>query len=487
MQVLKQTPAGRTLRLFDSERSQWVIRKEVTLDAPQVWIAAFEKEVEVLRKLDGHWFPSLIESGMDGSVFYLVETCFEGIALDEWLAAKPRRKERREMFEQIVTLIARVHAAGYLYLDLKADNVIIVNSRACLIDFNACLPIGSSRPVLVNKDSLPPEGAKGHAMNEAADQIGLGRLYMRMLGPSWIAWIALNDDPKKRFSSLMAMKKAVHKTQGRQKSRLMAVMAVLCAAAGILAPLAIMKSASGDTARTKEETPLLLEEQNAPSATQICERLAKRGALDTPEELSESEWLAAARAALQEKHFGLAGYLLDHPCIRQSYFAELYDVLLSLMLSKSIDKERLYGLVRALPMQSAWREPMEVLFQVLGDQRIPLPGEMLEEMFFAFDDLEMIDEACARAFMGYLLSLKAGGISAFCPDERLMAVLEKRAPEYARLLQISLQEDFIQNGAAQRVDRIFTDKKAEEMPEQSFESEAESFTAVPELPPERQP
>ena len=450
IQVLKQTPAGRTVRLFDSKRSQWVIRKEVNLDAAQVWIAAFEKEIEVLRKLDGHWFPRLIENGMDGSVFYLIETCFEGIALDEWLAAKPRRKERREMFEQIVALIARVHAAGYLYLDLKADNVIIVNSRACLIDFNACLPIGSSRPVLVNKDSLPPEGAKGHAMNEAADQIGLGRLYMRMLGPSWIAWIALSDDPKKRFSSLTAMKKAVHKTQDRRKALLMVSTAALCAAAGIFVPLAMMNSASDDTASTKEETPLLLEEQKAPSAAQICERLAQRGALEDSDVLSESEWIAAARAALQEKHFGLAGYLLEHPCTTSSYSVELYDVLLALMLSKSIEKERLYGLVRALPMQSAWREPMQVLFQVLGDQRIPLPGQMLEEMFFGFDDLEMIDEACAIALMGYLLSLKAEGILVYCPDKRLMDVLEKRAPEYARLLLNSLSEDRAQSSEAQR-------------------------------------
>ncbi len=175
IKLLKENPGCRVI-LASQNDGRKVVIKEVKLQAHEVWFSQFRMEVQVLQALEGNFVPSLFGVHDSPGACWLVEEYLEGIDLAAWLQSNPSKALRRQIFLEILERIQSVHEAGYLYLDLKPENILIHEGHAWLIDFNACMPIGSIRPILVNRDSLPPEGLEGKRMNEKADQIGLGKL-----------------------------------------------------------------------------------------------------------------------------------------------------------------------------------------------------------------------------------------------------------------------------------------------------------------------
>lgn len=404
IRVLKQTPAMKTYLGYDAVREQNVIVKEVCLDAMQSWISAFRMEIEVLQAIESGWMPRLLDQGYGQQSLWFSETFLEGESLDDWLEKKPDRHQKEEIFRQIIRLVSQVHQAGYLYLDLKADNILIRHGHACLIDFNAALPIGSSRPLLASRESLPPEGAMGLPMSEKADQIGLGRLHLKLLGPSLVSWIALSRKPEKRFRSLGELERAAGRAQ---RLRPKAAVACLLILAGTLVPIG-MGVLSHEFAEQSEET---VQQDRLPSAAEYCKKMTAQQKENKEGRVELQEWLLASRAALNENHLGLAGYLYSHlPKEKDQFSVRLDQALLALMLHEDIRRDDLEALIEEVPAQIQYDEQLVLLFQVLSEQKVFLTSTRLSSLFEQIAPLEEPSKDLCRNALAYLIECRKEGM-----------------------------------------------------------------------------
>lgn len=423
VETLRQSPGTQVFLAMDTWKRCKVILKLVRPDAHPAWRMQFRTEVQILQRLDCEWIPSLIESadGIRGS--WLCEEYIEGQTLDLWLASRPSRKQKRDVFEQILQLIAGLHQIGYLYMDLKPDNVLIRNDHACLIDFNACLPIGSTRPVLVSRDSLPPEGLAGKTMDERADQIGLGKLWLRMAGPSQAAWTALSKNPDRRFRSLEQFGQAICRPR-RYPAVLVAVLALSAGAAALSGPLVHPSQAAAEAA-VPAAGPL-------PKAADLCESLVRRSA-DQPVALSE--WLTAARSALQQKHVALAGWLCDHPPASPGIQSRYFQFLLALMLGMDSPTEELEQILEELPGQLGWTDELPQLFKELIRRKIVLEPDLIRSLLHSLSEEEALRSDCLECLMNYLLLISSETGMLFELPDSLAGQLESRAADLYSLYQ----------------------------------------------------
>lgn len=426
LEVIKQSSALKTSLAYDEVRGVKVIVKEVSLDAPQAYLTAFEMEIRVLQAIRSPWIPSLLAHGCSRNGLWLSETYMAGESLGAWLKKKTAFLKKQEIFIQILRLIESVHQAGYLYLDLKADNILIHQGHAVLIDFNAALPIGSSRPILAGAMSLPPEGADGRAMDEAADQIGLGRLYLLMFGPSMLTWIALSKDPRRRFKSLRDFEGAVLKSRKRK------ILLAILAGASVLAlciPLGVHIFAS-QTASAPRSARLPAEKAEGYRAADYCLRFENEERAAQPGSILPMEWQDAADAALAENHRPLAGYLLDHLPETSSFSITMRECLLRLLRQESIAQSQIETLMMQCPDQTGWDRHLSLLFSMLSAQKIALSQESLESLFEKLALKEEMSADLCRNAICYLLERREAGMKPIAFAPQIAVVFEKKAGAY---------------------------------------------------------
>lgn len=398
LELLKENPGGQVFLGADSQSRKKVIIKQVFPHAHQAWQSQFLMECKVLQALDHPGFPRLIEVHKDPLETWLAEEYIEGENLNSWMKSRPPRKERCRIFLEVLELIGQVHQAGFLYLDLKPDNILVRNGHACLIDFNSALPIGSIRPILVSRSSLPPEGIEGQPMNEKADQIGLGRLYLSLFGPSSIAWTALARNPESRFRDLETFARQVRKKNG-QNPVLGWMAAILAACIGIFAFFVLVPV--WNNAAKKPQTA---EKRGSPDldAAVLCQALEKERQAGTIV-LDQSEWLIAARAAFEQNHLPLAGFLHDNKPDQDGFQSEFYDFLLALILGSDLPADRLEWLLDHLPEQLGWIEQLEMLCSGLLSRRLVLEAGPLQYLFDQAAGQLPLEEKTCKALMNYLL------------------------------------------------------------------------------------
>ncbi len=407
-ELLAQTEQIRISKAFDTQTNQSVLIKKIDPCAALVWREQAEREAEVLRRLPSGPFPKLVEFEQDVSGCQLVETFLEGESLTRWLKRKPDSAQKKRIFLQILKTIQNVHQSGFLYLDLKASNILVHENQAALVDFNACLPIGSCRPILVNRNSLPPEGLKGKPMDERADQIGLGSLYLKMFGPSPIAFQALAADPEKRFVSLEALKKAIqteHKANRRQ--------ALLC----LLVALAVGFAGIAVFHRKPIDDPI-------PNAAQIAQ-------------FTDLEWEQTAFQALEDNHLPLARALLTNVPNTNSFPELKARLLLHQMCGTRPDQETIEALEQALSIHPYGLMALADLCPTLENLSLGLSAELVEELMRS-DELARLTPAQIRKLSSWMVFLIYAKQEVPIPDDRFVQLSERYAPELVLSLQKGL-------------------------------------------------
>ena len=104
----------------------------------------FEREVELLSRLNHPHVPRLLDSGtwtspQGTSVPFLVMEWVEGVPLYQWAKRhKPNSRQVLELLAQVARALAATHEVEGVHRDVKGDNVLVTaEGRAVLMDFGS--------------------------------------------------------------------------------------------------------------------------------------------------------------------------------------------------------------------------------------------------------------------------------------------------------------------------------------------------------------
>jgi serine/threonine protein kinase len=132
--------------------------------------------VDLLSKLGKEQVPELVEVYEEDDCLCMVESWIEGISLQSWMDSKPSLEKRLDVFEQYLSFLERIHAAGYLYVDIKPEHLLLSKDRLYVIDFNAITPIGTHTLLMASSAWSAPESKEQESKSEAFDVYGAGCL-----------------------------------------------------------------------------------------------------------------------------------------------------------------------------------------------------------------------------------------------------------------------------------------------------------------------
>jgi serine/threonine protein kinase len=410
LEVLRNGVHKKTAVLFDTVLQTKCIGKWTSKKAPPLLQAQRRQEARILSMLDSFWIPDLLDFLEDKDGFLVVEKFYEGPTLSAYLKQKPSRSMRKRIFVQIVQLIEMVHAAGYVYMDLKPENIIICRHHACLIDFDAAVPKGSSKAVLANALAMPPEAVNEGVLSEKSDQIGLGRLYQKMLGSGLLSWICLQKDPARRFSSLSSLKE--HAGMSKRKAVLIkGAFAFLCL---LSVPAAGIYSLS--------------EAQSAKSPESYsASKLYEMAVLDSLPALffENSQMLEiVCEKAIESESSLLARWLFEN---RQDVIAAKDPLLLLQVAFKSWKLPKapaLQKIAQSIPDSSASCDHLETFCTLLLYFDYADDGLLFEKLARAMESCSAWNEKSAQVCMEYLLLAKSRGYVMSLPSS-LQQTLQK--------------------------------------------------------------
>ena len=184
------------------------------------------REAEILKSLNHQCIPELYDVFEYENYICLVEEYFKGESLASVCTHRLlSSKEVSEFIIQICSIIQYLHELpeAVLHLDIKPENVIISNGRACLIDFGSAVMLkDNSGGKTMSRGFSAPEQEACLKVDRAADVYSLGKLLEFMLSHSSIGEAAAgrlmkisascsSSKPWKRVSSAGTMLKMLKK------------------------------------------------------------------------------------------------------------------------------------------------------------------------------------------------------------------------------------------------------------------------------------
>lgn len=141
----------------------------------------FEREVAALHALGAcPGTPACLDHGRDANgKLCIVTTRASGVALDKRLRAEGGLAEASviQLLRQLLAVLARAHAQGWLHKDVKASNILVDGENFTLLDWGIAELIGNGRAEIIrskNQDAIAPENYHGrHAIASDFYQLGL--------------------------------------------------------------------------------------------------------------------------------------------------------------------------------------------------------------------------------------------------------------------------------------------------------------------------
>lgn len=150
----------------------------------------------------------------------------DGRTLGEYIAEGHSTKERRRIFEELLSAVEYLHKRGIIHNDLKPDNILVSHATDTLklIDFGladsdsdyalrtlGCTPRYAS-PEL-RQWGMVDKGTTSHrecrtTLSARSDVYSLGVLMQEMFGSTVVARRAANDDPRRRYANVEELRRA---------------------------------------------------------------------------------------------------------------------------------------------------------------------------------------------------------------------------------------------------------------------------------------
>jgi serine/threonine protein kinase len=148
-------------------------------------VARLRREARILSALEHPGLVPVHDVGElpDGRVFYVMRRV-RGNRLDQHLRDETSLPSRLRLFERVCDAVAFAHSKGVVHRDLKPENVMIGPfGEVLVLDFGVAKLRGEPAhgTVVGTPGYMPPEQARGQAVDARADVFALGTILHLML------------------------------------------------------------------------------------------------------------------------------------------------------------------------------------------------------------------------------------------------------------------------------------------------------------------
>lgn len=163
----------------------------------------------ILENLSHPFLPKIYDVKFENARTIILEEYLDGVTLDK---IKLSKKQSTLCVEQLLEVLEFLHKNGVLHRDIKPSNIMLCDDIK-LIDFDASRTIKDTQNkdtvLIVTRGYAPPEQYGFSESNQRTDIFALGQTIKEITThKTWlkIADKCTNLDPKKRFSSIYAIK-----------------------------------------------------------------------------------------------------------------------------------------------------------------------------------------------------------------------------------------------------------------------------------------
>lgn len=183
---------GVTYLVTGAKTGQQLILKQMHLSRVSDWkmVELFEREAEVLRKLNHQQIPKYIDyfAEPDNKQFCLVQSFIEGVTMQSVIEKQTPvdEKEFRQYLRQSLQILKYLHrlVPPVIHRDITPKNIILNDGKAFLVDFgsvkNMINPLSSGMSTSVGTFGyMPPEQIMGQSV-PASDMYSLGVSFMAL-------------------------------------------------------------------------------------------------------------------------------------------------------------------------------------------------------------------------------------------------------------------------------------------------------------------
>lgn len=142
----------------------------------------------------------------------------DGRTLGDYLAERPKRKELKRIFDELLSAVEYLHKRGIVHNDIKPDNILVSYSSNTLklIDFG--LADSDAEYALRTLGCSPryasPELRGRGSVDARSDIYSLGVVMAEMFGDSRVARRATLDNPARRYANVAELRSAWHRGDG---------------------------------------------------------------------------------------------------------------------------------------------------------------------------------------------------------------------------------------------------------------------------------
>lgn len=194
-------------RVIDTQSTCTYIIKVCPEYETQRYKHQFKTEIDVLSKLNSFHAPRLITCFEDETTQYFVETYIPGTNARVWKQSYKGFVKKYTLLCDILDVLNALHKIGYLYIDLKLENIIVYQKHFYLIDFNACIENHAHVAVMASQSNCAPELLTLNEKDIRCDIYALGSLLKELFGLSMFFIIFLcHQRQERRISKISTFK-----------------------------------------------------------------------------------------------------------------------------------------------------------------------------------------------------------------------------------------------------------------------------------------
>lgn len=209
-------------RLVKGNRIYCVKRPKMDMLSLEAYMNLFRKEFELGIELEHPNIVRYFAYDEDENGPYIRMDYIDGDSLEAFVAQHPdyfkEKGHRKQFCDELFSALSYLHDKNMLHLDLKPSNILITNKghHVKLIDLGFGWGESYLHDVGFTRDYCAPEQqvAKTELFGPATDIYALGKILQRFgLAKNSITQRCLKEDPRARYQSVDALRKAMQRSE----------------------------------------------------------------------------------------------------------------------------------------------------------------------------------------------------------------------------------------------------------------------------------